>query len=202
MSGELIFCVIGVYWLTDMTLLSRLTESVQKATNSSFAEQFAGIYLLVKMPDCQAPGFSTRVGSPSTLDLFKAMRDGKKAEPSGDLLLRVEKSDRNTWKSRISVGRATNNDLVIRHDSVSKLQAHFLVRIGSNGDPATEERVLCDVGSANGTHINGRTLDEGEDRAITVVAGDRIRFGEVECDLLDASALYSALRRKAVNSDF
>jgi hypothetical protein len=35
--------------------------------------------------------------------------------------MRVEKTDRNMWKSRISVGRATNNDLIIRHDSVSKL---------------------------------------------------------------------------------
>ncbi len=185
-----------------MTLLTRLTESVQNATSSRFAEQFAGIYLLVKIPDSQALGFATRVGSPSTLDLFKAMREGNKPQVSGDILLRVEKSDRNMWKSRISVGRATNNDLVVRHDSVSKLHAHFFVRAGSNGAPANEELVLCDVGSANGTLVNGRTVEEGEDRAVTVVAGDRVLFGEVECDLLDAVSLYTKLHRKAAHSDF
>jgi FHA domain len=185
-----------------MALLTKLTELAQKETASGFVRRVPGIYLLVRIPVSHALGFSTRVGSPSTLDLVKAMRNGDKNQTSGDFLLRVEKSDRNTWMSRISLGRAPNNDLVVRHDSVSKLHAHFFVRAGANGNSSHEELVLCDVGSANGTLINGRTVDEGEGQAATVAAGDRIFFGEVECDLLDAAALRSKLRRLGLQSDF
>ncbi len=185
-----------------MTLLSRLTELAQSGSVQTFARKVAGIYLLVRIPDSHSLGFSTRVGSPSNLDLVKTIRDGNKKKVSGDLLVRVEKSDRNSWKSRISVGRAPNNDIVVRHDSVSKLHAHFFVRAGAKGAPAQEELVLCDGGSANGTLVNGRTVEEGEDQAATVVVGDRILFGEVECDLLDAAALHSRLLRLGVHSDF
>jgi len=183
-------------------LLERLTGQAKKATSHRFAEQFAGIYLLCKIPDSQALGFATRVGSPSNMDLIRAMRSNGKAKTNGHFLLRVEKSDRNTWRSRISVGRAQNNDLVLRHDSVSKLHAHFLVRAAQRRGQSHEELVLSDVGSANGTLVNGKTVEEGEDRAVVVSAGDRILFGEVDCSLLDAAALHSRLRRLTVHSDF
>jgi hypothetical protein len=185
-----------------MKLLDRLSEQAKKTTFRSFSEQFAGIYLLVRIPDSHALGFTTRVGAPSCTDLIKAARSGGRAKNKGSFLLRVEKSDRNTWKKRISVGRAKNNDLVLRHDSVSKLHAHFFVQATVKDGVVHEELFLCDVGSANGTLINGRIVEEGEDRAVTASAGDRLLFGEVECELLDASALYAKLRRQAAYSDF
>lgn len=175
---------------------------VKTATAHRFSQQYAGIYLLGKMPDVHDLAFTTRVGGPSNTDLIKAMRGGPKAKVSDSFLMRVEKSDRNSWRSRISVGRAPNNDLVVRHDSVSKLHAHFLVRATDRKGLVGEELVLCDVGSANGTLVNGRTVEEGEDRAVIVSAGDRILFGEVECDLFDAATLYTKLRRLAARSDF
>ncbi len=185
-----------------MEILQTLIEQAQKTTVGGFSEQFAGIYLLGKMPDVAALAFATRVGSPSNQDLLNAIRNGNKAKTNGTFLVRVEKSDRNTWKSRISVGRAKNNDIVLRHDSVSKLHAHFLVRTVERLGQPTEELVLCDVGSANGTLINGKSVDEGEEHAVRVVAGDRVGFGEVECDLLDAGALHPKLKRLGARSDF
>lgn len=179
-------------------LLNKLTDQAQKATSRGFTEQFAGIYLLGKIPESHAGGFATRVGAPSNQDLINAMRAG--GADSGPFLVRVEKSDRNTWKSRISIGRAKNNDIVFRHDSVSKLHAHFIVRATTVNGQAHEELVLCDVGSANGTLINGRSLDE--DEMVSVSAADRILFGEVQCDLLDAAALYEKLRRLASRNGF
>lgn len=179
-------------------LLNRLTDQAQKATSRGFTEQFAGIYLLGKIPESHAGGFATRVGAPSNLDLINAMRDG--GNDSGPFLVRVEKSDRNTWKSRISVGRAKNNDIVFRHDSVSKLHAHFIVQATTIGGLVHERLMLCDVGSANGSLINGRSLDE--DEMVPVSAGDRLLFGEVQCDLLDASTLYPKLRRLAARNGF
>lgn len=177
-------------------------EQAKKTTVGVFSEQFVGVYLLGKIPEVVALGFATRVGAPNNQDLINAIRAGNKAKTDGNFLMRVEKSDRNTWKSRISVGRAKNNDIVFRHDSVSKLHAHFLVRSTTRLGQPSEELVLCDVGSANGTLVNGRTVKEGEELAVTVGAGDRIHFGEVECDLLDAGSLYPRLKRLGVRSDF
>jgi len=185
-----------------MDLLDKLIEQAQKSTVRGFAEQFVGVYLLGKIPDVAALGFATRVGAPNNQDLLNAIRAGNKAKTNGTFLMRVEKSDRNTWKSRISVGRAKNNDLVFRHDSVSKLHAHFFVHATVRRGHPTEELMLSDVGSANGTLVNGRTVDEGEEHAVAVKAGDRIHFGEVECDLLDAGSLHPKLKRLAARSDF
>jgi len=106
----------------------------------------------------------------------------------------VAKSDRNAWKNRISVGRATNNDIVLRHVSVSKLHAHFFVRATPRpGHPPLEELVLTDAGSANGTRVNGASVKEGE-AGVVVKPGDSIGFGEVHSDLLDAGMLHFKLR--------
>lgn len=179
-------------------LLDNLTDQAHKSTIKGFSERFSGIYLLGEIPESHAGGFATRVGAPSNQDLIKALRSN--GNDCGPFLVRVEKSDRNTWKSRISVGRAKNNDIVLRHDSVSKLHAHFYVRLTKKNGQVHEKLVLCDVGSANGTLINGRTLDE--DAEVVVAFGDRFLFGEVQCDLLDPVALYTKLRRLSARSGF
>jgi pSer/pThr/pTyr-binding forkhead associated (FHA) protein len=110
----------------------------------------------------------------------------------GDLFLhRIEKSGRNAWSRQITVGRAANNDLVLRHASVSKLHAHFSLR----GEGGAEVFLLADDGSANGTSVNGRDLARGEEAAVTVSPGDQLRFGEVEGTLLDPLGLHRELRR-------
>ena len=185
-----------------MELLQQLTEQAKRLPLSAFSERFEGIYLIGRISDNQAMGFATRVGTPSHIELLKAIKDGQEKIQNETLLLRVEKSDRNSWKSRISVGRATNNDLIVRHASVSKLHAHFLVQAENRAGLRFEQLVLADAGSANGTLVNGRTLEEGEDRSVQVNVGDRILFGEVECELLDAATLHRRLRRLAVHSDF
>ena len=176
-------------------MLDKLKEQAKRLSIGAFSAQFQGLYLMGQIPGVHAMGFATRVGSPSQMDLARAILAGKEKVPSGPFVLRVEKSDRNTWKKRISVGRATNNDLILRHDSVSKLHAHFLVRAEQRDGSLHEELVIADVGSANGTSVNRRTVKEGDHAAVTVTPGDRILFGEVECELLDAAALHNRLTR-------
>ncbi len=185
-----------------MDLLAKLIQEADRSSQRHFVDRHLGVYLLCRIPDVASLAFATRVGSPSSQDLISAIRGGGKSRSDGRHLFRVEKSDRNTWRSRISVGRAQNNDIVLRHDSVSKLHAHFLVWVGERGGQQVEELLLCDVGSANGTGINGNALPEGEDNARPVSVGDRILFGEVECDLLDAAALHGKLRSVARDRDF
>jgi hypothetical protein len=72
---------------------------------------------------------------------------------------------------RITVGRAQNQDLVIDHSSVSKIQAWF--EIDKTGD-----FYLSDAGSTNGTYVNSRPIVPRQRAQLR--AGDNIRFANIE----------------------
>ncbi len=65
---------------------------------------------------------------------------------------------------RIGIGRHEANDLVLRSRTVSNYHTEIL----KEGD----QLVLRDLGSTNGTYVNGKTVKQG-----TVKVGDRIRVG-------------------------
>lgn len=72
---------------------------------------------------------------------------------------------------RISVGRTSNNDLVIDETTISKIHASLM---------ADAEGVLsvADTGSTNGTFINGERISYG--KACELEDSDQIKFGVVE----------------------
>lgn len=70
-------------------------------------------------------------------------------------------------KSEISIGRSPDNDLVIMDDNASKKHAK-IIRSGIRVQ-------LVDLGSSNGTFINGQKIDESE-----IQSDDKIRFGDSE----------------------
>ena len=75
---------------------------------------------------------------------------------------------------RLSVGRASDNDLQLNDNSVSKIHAALLM--SSEGT-----LLVADIGSTNGTFINGRRIAYGESRLIE--DGDVVGFGDVEVRL-------------------
>jgi hypothetical protein len=77
------------------------------------------------------------------------------------------KTSRNVFSSKITVGRATNNDVIIRAQMVSKAHATFVL---DDGDRIK----LMDMGSANGTMVNGKKLKKRDMTAIS--SGDTITF--------------------------
>lgn len=83
--------------------------------------------------------------------------------------LRVSKSDRNGYVSKITVGRARNNDIVLRMQMISKLHAAFIV--GAN-ESIWE---IMDMGSTNGTRLNEVRLKKNEPNALK--SGDIVAFG-------------------------
>ena len=85
---------------------------------------------------------------------------------------------------RVSVGRATNNDIVIRDDSVSKVHAWF-----ARGDEGN--MYIADAGSRNKTLVNGVAIPLQSPEETT--SGDAIRFGAVEAFLCSATVYWQAV---------
>ena len=72
---------------------------------------------------------------------------------------------------RLSVGRASDNELSLNDASVSKIHAALTLNLQGT-------LLVADTGSTNGTFINGRRISYGEARQIE--AGDVVGFGDVE----------------------
>jgi predicted component of type VI protein secretion system len=70
----------------------------------------------------------------------------------------------------IYIGRAAGNAIHIEHDSVSRVHCSLALR-------STGEVVLCDLGSSNGTWVNGQIVSQGEARVLG--PGDAITVGDV-----------------------
>ncbi len=89
--------------------------------------------------------------------------------------------------NRVSVGRAPNKDIVLRHDSVSKFHAWF--EVDESGS-----FFVTDAGSKNATWLNGHPI-------VTPLAairgGDTLRFGTVEATLCSPRVLWRVLASAA-----
>ena len=107
------------------------------------------------------------------------------ADPSRFGLYAVSKSGSNPWADRVLVGRASNNDIVLRNDRISKLHAYF--QMSARG----VWRVF-DAKSANGTRVDGDLVPAGEE-GVEVKIGQVVTFGTLTCELVSSGDLYDAL---------
>lgn len=95
--------------------------------------------------------------------------------------LRKRAAVRSAFQKRISVGRATNQDIVLRDGSVSKSHAWFEL-------DETGTFHVADAGSTNGTKVEGTAI---EPRILSrVEPGTLITFGSIEAMLCDAETLW------------
>jgi hypothetical protein len=87
---------------------------------------------------------------------------------------------------RVSLGRAPNNGVVLRHPTVSKFHAWL--------EPTGEDTVqIVDPGSSNGTSVNGVRAQSRV--AVEARPRDRIRFGSVETVLWSPKVLWASQNR-------
>jgi hypothetical protein len=89
--------------------------------------------------------------------------------------------------NRVSVGRAPNKDIVLRHESVSKFHAWF--EVDESGS-----FFVTDAGSKNATWLNGHPIVTP---GATIRGGDTIRFGTVEATLCSPRVLWRVLASAA-----
>src|SRR5690606_15619847 len=91
------------------------------------------------------------------------------------LLLPAEKGSQRV----LTLGRAEESDVAVPEMSVSR--RHATLAAGPDGF------LLTDVGSSNGTRVNGRPAPAG---GYLLSSGDIVAFGDVECVFLEADAFW------------
>lgn len=127
-------------WETPVLLVPPIAAVPADPLSESVEEDWAD-------PSDTPPAFSTLAGRPSPLrSILETFRDA--------LVVPLRKSDRNHFTQMITLGRASNNDIVIAIPTVSKLHGWF-ASVGS-------EWRYFEAGSTNGSWIGSRKL---EDRA-------------------------------------
>jgi hypothetical protein len=87
------------------------------------------------------------------------------------------------FPDRITIGRTTNNDIVINEASISRLHAY--VRPGNAG------WLLADAGSKNGSTLRGAALEPRKEQPLPSRA--QLKLGDVELTFYLAADLYAAL---------
>jgi len=142
--------------------------------------------------------FNTQVVSPEELRRITGAAGERRPRVSsipppsagapGDYIVRLRKrSDGDTaYVDRVSVGRAMNKDIVLRHGSISKFHAWF--QIDEVGEVS-----LTDAESKNGSKLNGEALSPRV--PVMVSDGDRIRFGSIDVLACAPSRLWRLCRR-------
>lgn len=89
----------------------------------------------------------------------------------------------------LTLGRTSNNDVVVRDTSVSRFHAY--VKPGESGG-----LLIQDAGSTNGTVVNGQPVPaRGNGPAADLKPGDDVRVGQVDFTFVDAEGLRSFVLR-------
>lgn len=163
---------------TDPRLLSQVRTLSAAAFAQRYSHPFLGVSIIDIDEDEDGASFQTLVNAIDDLD----------AGESTDVLFLApvaKRSDANAF-SFITIGRASNNDIVISRPIVSK--SHALLQPGEAG------YTISDMGSRNGTLLNGKSLVPRQPRPIN--DGDIILFAPgVTAEFLEPRSAYDWLRR-------
>lgn len=160
--------------LPELVIAARTLSAVQ------FLSRFTGHYLLVRTAATPAPAearsaFTEHRG----INVTTARGTGVTAVQSVR-----KRPGSNPYMTRITVGRAANNDIVLTHPSVSKLHAWFEM------NAASSTMQLVDASSRNGTAVQGTVIGPAP---VPLRGARAIRFGLVEVDFVDALGLRTCL---------
>ena len=94
----------------------------------------------------------------------------------------IRKRAEGSFLQHVSVGRARNHDIVLRHRSVSKFHAWFEIHDGTR-------LLVKDSESRNHTFVDGQQVTN----RVEVMPGQTVRFGSVECRVCTGESLWRAL---------
>ena len=145
--------------------LEKLTEKLNEPGEDGFLRAYPHPFLILAYRP-PLPSKEVGVSTEKTLstDIYKATKNPIKHKKNMQAVP-VLKTNRNAYKTKITVGRAKNNDIVIRARKISKIHATFLPEEDGSFQ-------FTDMGSSNATIVNGTRLEEKV--PIQIQSGDRI----------------------------
>lgn len=183
-------------------LLPQIIQDLRKKTLAQFQLAYTGWYLSggPMQGDDSEISFNTDVISPEEFSqLVKEQRNADSAAsltPDIDIELtdcfayEIRKKPGSAFSQWITIGRALNNDIVLRFPTVSKSHARLEIESTAFGDPLGYH--LIDNHSAVKTVLNGELLTA--DKRISIAIGDIILFGKIRCTVMDATLFWEQLR--------
>ncbi|MDX2015350.1 MAG: FHA domain-containing protein [Myxococcaceae bacterium] len=100
----------------------------------------------------------------------------------------VEKTKDNAFQRRVTVGRTSNNDIVLDDASVSRFHAWVQQEDGGGWS-------IVDAGSRNGTQVGGKKLAAKVPSALQ--SGVKVRIGVIELTFFSADGFVKMLKSRA-----
>lgn len=166
---------------TLIAWFTRFTDDPKK-----LASRLAGRPVLVYEPPVRdEPGDD----SEDDFQFRTSAGDGAINSKTGEAVVAlVEKTKDNAFQRRVTLGRTTNNDIVLEDASVSRFHAWLQLN-----EKAVWE--IVDAGSRNGTFVNGRRLAQKVGQSLD--NDQRVRIGSVELRFFTAKGFQDYLARRA-----
>jgi hypothetical protein len=163
--------------------VKELHRVAKTMTKEKFGQQLGPFALVQRPPDAMTQKKSLQLGANRTVAV-------KRGELVDDVSLLFEFDDLMVATlppvgpgETLSVGRAPDCDVVVDNPSVSKHHAALV------WDAAGNRVLVEDLGSSNGTHLNGEKLKA----KVGVKDGDTLAFGDARFCMLLTETLFSRL---------
>jgi hypothetical protein len=167
---------------SEIHLIHDLAGKLKKLGEDRFRKMYPHPFLIVvNRPPEDREWMDPRTAESKLSDISELEMRSQSGEA-----LAVAKTDRNAFKSVITVGRARNNDIVLRAPKISKLHAQFV--------PGEDGCDVVDLGSANGTSVNGVQLKK--DQPVRLSSGDQVTFWRYTFEYHDLDSFIEHLRKQ------
>jgi len=158
-----------------------LADELQAIGEPAFRAKHAnGFLILSHAPPAESDWLDLDT-SESSIPRYPA--SGKRR--TGLWAMELVKSRRNAYASKITLGRARNNDVIIRSSKISKLHCTF----HADGAGGFE---IVDVGSLNGTIVNGVALEPKKRRPLR--PGDYLSIWRYVFEFTDLTLLLARMK--------
>jgi hypothetical protein len=122
---------------------------------------------------------------PRKTDAMLDTRTGLRDLPSGSLSVMVIQKNQSAFGNMITVGRTSNNDIVVDDSHISRFHAFFR--------PQGDGFELADAGSRNGTWWGDRRMDPKD--FIRLKPNDVVRFAGLAFVFVDAAGCWEFIRK-------
>ena len=175
-----------------MSDLSNYVNAVRQNKRDAFMELYPFPFLLLKLEEPKrmaapesSPGSDWSGSTQITVNMaktssFAVLRHNASLYRIYPVVSREPQGEQQT----VTLGRLASNDIVIAEASISKVHASFALEPGNDA-------TITDLGSRNGTTVNGRRIPPHT--PFPIAFGDPIVVGGVAVMLIGAGALWEII---------